>query len=150
MIAGGTPVPKAIPQEKYTHLMRTRRTNIRREQPKEKCKICGKIMLRRSISRHMATVHQNKTPRYAPMSGTDEGTYQIQIRKNRRTPCPVEGCPGGGKDKHSMYRHFCFRHPKAKIIIAEDGELPRCPLCGYFTGNVEQHQKTEVCRKGRA
>ena len=49
-----------------------------------------------------------------------------------------------------MYRHFCFRHPKAKIIIAEDGELPRCPLCGYFTGNVEKHQKTEACRKGRA
>ena len=53
-------------------------------------------------------------------------------------------------DKHSIYRHFCFKHLRAKIIIDEDGELPRCPLCGYFTGNMQQHQRTEACKKGRA
>ena len=150
MIAGGTPITKAIPQEKYIRLMRTRKNTIGREQLKEKCEICGKVMLRRSISRHMKTIHASRPTRYAPITETENGTYRIRVNKNRRTACPVEGCPGGGMDKHSIYRHFCFKHPRAKIIIAEDGELPRCPLCGYFTGNLDQHQRTEVCRKGRA
>ena len=38
----------------------------------------------------------------------------------------------------------------AKIVIEEDGELPRCPLCGYFAKDMDRHQRTEACKKGRA
>ena len=117
MIAGGTPVTKAIPQEKYIGLMRTRKNTIGREQSKKKCEICGKIMLRRSISRHMKTIHASKPTRYSPITETENGTYRIRVKKNQRTECPVEGCPGGGMDKHSIYRHFCFKHPRAKSSL---------------------------------
>ena len=48
-----------------------------------------------------------------------------------------------------MYRHFCLRHPQATIVIEGDGELPSCTRCGYFTPDIEKHQRTEICRKGQ-
>merc|ERR1712117_813642 len=38
----------------------------------------------------------------------------------------------------------------ATIVIEEDGELPRCPMCGYFAKDMDRHQRTEACKKGRA
>jgi hypothetical protein len=36
------------------------------------------------------------------------------------------------KDRYGMRRHFMHRHLNDKIIIEEEGELPRCPSCGMF------------------
>ena len=74
MIAGGTPVPKALPPEEYSRMMRRRKNTIGREKTKGKCQICGRVMLQRSLQRHMETIHGEewqcmKTPE------TEEGTY---------------------------------------------------------------------------
>jgi hypothetical protein len=47
-----------------------------------------------------------------------------------------------------MRRHFMHRHLNDKIIIEEEGELPRCPSCGIF-GRVNQaHQRNKMCKEG--
>ena len=48
-----------------------------------------------------------------------------------------------------MYRHFCLKHPLASLTIREDGPLERCALCGVFAKEMEKHQKTATCKKGR-
>ena len=150
MIAGGVPATKAMSSEQYRKMIGTRRTRGGKTREKETCRICGKTMLRQSMSRHMRMIHGEKRTKYSGREEDDNGTYRIAIAKARRNECPIAGCPGGGRDKHGMYRHFCLRHPKATIIIEEDGVLPRCPLCGYFTNNLDRHQKTEACQKGQA
>ena len=42
-----------------------------------------------------------------------------------------------------MYRHFFLRHVKDKMIILDDGEVPRCPKCGMFTKNVKGSRRRE-------
>ena len=150
MIAGGVPAPRAMSNEQYRKMVGTRRTRGERTREKEACRICGKVILRQSMTRHMRVIHGEERPKYSGRETEDKRTYRIAIEKNRKNKCPIAGCPGGGRDKHGMYRHFCLRHPEATIIIEEDGELPRCPLCGYFTSDIERHQRTEACRKGRA
>ena len=56
---------------------------------------------------------------------------------------------GGGRDKFGIYRHFCLRHPEADIIIEEDGELPKCDLCGMRTKDIPKHVKSTICQKAR-
>lgn len=102
-------------------------------------------MLTKSLPRHMKMMHANENEKYSPVTEAETG-----ITKNCANKFPIQGCPGGGKDKHSIYRHFCLRHHQATSIIKEDGKLPRCPLCGYFTHDLERHQKTKACRKGQA
>ena len=72
----------------------------------------------------------------------------MKVRKGTFNQCPVVNCSGGGRDKFGVYRHFCFRHPQATIIIDEDGELPRCDECGMFTRDIEKHKGSSTCRKG--
>jgi uncharacterized C2H2 Zn-finger protein len=40
------------------------------------------------------------------------------------------------------------RHLNDKIIIEEEGELPRCPSCGMFGRYSQAHQRTETCTVG--
>ena len=47
-----------------------------------------------------------------------------------------------------MHRHFCLLHPKADILIEEDGELEKCEKCGMRTANVSKHLDSYTCRKG--
>ena len=134
---------------KYKQMMKKRRTRTTDPSERGQCKLCGKILLKRSIPRHMRIVHDQVDEKYTARPKQDEGTYCMKVSKTRRNACPINGWPCGGRDKHSIYRHFCLRHPMATIIVEEDGELPRCPLCGYFTNNIDRHQRTEACRKGR-
>ena len=61
------------------------------------------------------------------------------IRKGQFNKCLLEGYTGWGGDKCIIYRHFCFRHPIAKVTIKEVGELIRCDLCGIFSKNMGKH-----------
>ena len=108
MIAGGVPATKAIPREQYRKMVGTRRTQMEVTKEKGTCEICGKIMLRQSILRHMRMIHGKKVAKYTERAEDDNGTYQIAISKTRKNKCLIAGCPGGGRDKHSMYRHFCL------------------------------------------
>ena len=68
-------------------------------------------------------------------------TCLLKIEKGKNNMCPIPECPATTKDKFGMYRHFCFRHVNAKIIINEDGELSKCKLCGkeMKKGSLQQH-----------
>ena len=61
----------------------------------------------------------------------------MDFRKGKNNRCPVKGCDGGGKDKFGIYQHFCTRHPEAKIIVKQDGELQQCELCGMHTAKCK-------------
>ena len=40
-------------------------------------------------------------------------------------------------------------HPEANIVIAEDGVLPKCQLCGMrVKGDMSKHQGTFTCKRG--
>ena len=36
-------------------------------------------------------------------------------------------------------------HPTADIIIAEDGQLSKCDLCGFRTKNLHKHYNSKTC-----
>ena len=48
-----------------------------------------------------------------------------------------------------MYRHFNLKHPQADIIIEEDGELPKCGLCGMRTVDVQKHMNNYTCKQAQ-
>lgn len=79
----------------------------------------------------------------------DGGAYEINFKRGKFNKSPIRGCNGSGMDKFGVYRHFCFRHPNAKVIINEDSELDRCGLCGMFTKDVLKHQRSSTYEKGR-
>ena len=73
----------------------------------------------------------------------------MNIKKGKYNNCPIPGCTGGSYDKFGMYRHFCYRHPDATIVIKGDGLLQKCELCKMHTKNVVKHQKTLTCKRAR-
>jgi hypothetical protein len=52
------------------------------------------------------------------------------------------------KDRYGMRRHFMHRHLNDKIIIEEEGELPRCPSCGMFGQHSQAHQQAKTRKVG--
>ena len=116
---------------------------------KVQCRICENVLTRGALKRHMKTQHNETQDDYICEKVETTGTYFLNFKKGKRNQCPVKGCCGGGSDKFGIYRHFCTRHPKAKIIVEQDGELNRCELCGMFTADVQKHQKSKTCEKLR-
>jgi hypothetical protein len=111
--------------------------------------VCDKEMTKASLQRHMMQQHGQKPEQYLYRKAGTTACFNVEIRKGAHNNCPVPGCTGGSRDKFGMYRHFCFRHHEAKLIIRDDGECERCDLCGMFAVNIQQHQKTSTCRKAR-
>ena len=159
MIVRGAKAPKAQSQDMYNRLQRQRRGEERREksfseQQKERviCNICGKEMGKASLKRHFKEKHGHVPKKYKSIetSELETGTFQMEeIVKGKFNACPVENCQGGGRDKFGIYRHFCFRHPTATVVIRQDGLLPKCELCGMHTRDVKKHQRTKTCEIGR-
>ena len=71
----------------------------------------------------------------------------ITSRKELLMYALLKDATGGGKDKFSIYRRFCYIHPDADIIIAEDGELSKCEKCGMRCKNIPRHQASATCEK---
>jgi hypothetical protein len=67
--------------------------------------------------------------------------------------CPVDGCfafiPEGEAKRCALRKHFRLRHLEDTIIIEEEGLLPRCNRCGFFskTASTLKHQRTAECGK---
>ena len=78
-----------------------------------------------SIKRHMKNQHPTMESQYTcrPTNTTTPSIiFRIQqIVKGQLSKCPVPGCSGGGTERFTMYRHFCYRHPEHDIVIEEDG-----------------------------
>ena len=161
MVIRGAAAPRAMTTEAYNNRQRDRKSRPRitvQESRYEKwrrmrveCNICGAKMQNASLQRHMMNQHSRQHQVYRCREAKERGdTYTIEnIRKGRHNECPVEGCNGGGKEKFHIYRHFCIRHPEDKIIISEDGVLPKCGLCGMRMMDIPKHQKSQTCGKLR-
>ena len=105
-----------------------------------------------SLKRHFKEKHGHVPKKYESIetSELETGTFQMEeIVKGKFNACPVENCQGGGRDKFGIYRHFCFRHPTATVVIRQDGLLPKCELCKMHTRDVKKHQRTKTCEIGR-
>ena len=162
MIVRGAAAPKAMSTENYNNITRVAKTGLQSgmkhnewRKMMTECTICGKQMQNASLKRHMQTQHpkntSEETSKYeCQPTNTIGKTYHVRsFVRGKDNPCPVPGCTGGGKDKHGMYQHFCFRHPKDDIVIQEDGVLPKCELCGMRTSNLEKHRNTPTCKKAQ-
>ena len=160
MIVKGPKIPTALNKQQYEEMTKrvqkkiTTRVckKIKRSQ-KVTCEICLEKMVYGSLKRHMMNQHgidESKEPNQEVEMTTGRRTYVIDMEpKGRKTDCPVEGCPGGSKDKSGMYRHFCLKHASATIVIVEDGPLPRCPECHMFVKDVAKHKDSFTCKKGQ-
>ena len=141
MIIIGTPSPIALQKRGDTKYVECRKQDTQ-------CNICSQSMKKASLQRHIEQIHNIKPEKYLYRKTCTPASFTINI-KDRYTMCPVPGCAGGSSNKYRMYRHFCFKHPEAIVVVPEDGILPQCKLCGMFTKNIKKHQKIETCQKGR-
>ena len=150
MVFRGPTPPKEICKVAYDRMNSgVGKTYEERRREAVKCEICGKNMKRGSLQRHMLNQHNIKPEQYLYNKESPNQTFKINFWKGKDNKCPIPGCTGGGKDKWGMYRHFCLKHFESNLIIKEDGELPRCNLCGMYTKDVTAHQKTKTCLKGK-
>jgi hypothetical protein len=77
----------------------------------------------------------------------EEVTYTMSMEHRDGTgACPK--CSTLIKERYGMRRHFMHRHLNDKIIIEEEGELPRCPSCGMFGRINGTHQRSRTCKEG--
>ena len=81
------------------------------------------------------------------MIDTNNIYYVDEIICGKNNKCPVDGCTGGGKDGSKFYRHFCYQHPNAEIIIRSDGELEKCESCGLRCINLQRHKNSKTCMR---
>lgn len=149
MVVRGPPAPAALPKVVYDRGRRDGESFMEWRIQDTMCDICGKRMKKGSLQRHMLQQHQKKPEQYLYRQVGTAARYCVEVVKGVHNKCPVPECTGGSKDKFGMYRHFCFRHPEATIVVAADGELQRCNLCGMFAMNMGKHQTTSTCKKGR-
>ena len=144
-----------------------------RRKEKILCSLCGKESQRCSIPRHQqskgcregkktftpSTPERARMRREAPSIHQEAvpDTYCLSIPSdpNSDIRCPVDGCvykvlgPRGQKSA-LVRRHFQTRHRKDTITIEGEGELPQCPLCGFFDKNAltDRHRATLRCQRG--
>jgi hypothetical protein len=114
------------------------------------CNICQRSIQASSLPRHLANIHQIycKPIQQIPerLLEYSDQTYVISMQNNQSiTGCPVNDCPGRATTKHNMRRHFAELHPNAKMIITEEGILPRCESCKMFVNNPTTHKNTQLC-----
>ena len=104
-----------------------------------------------SLQRHMLSQHdQHLEPKYVHRTEDSQGTFVIDnYTKGSFNCCPVPQCTGGGKDTHSLYRHFAWIHPQADLVISGDRNVVKCDACGMKTCNLNKHQTSDTCKKLR-
>ena len=67
--------------------------------------------------------------------------------------CPVPGCPLKAQynQPSRMRHHFTFAHMEHTIFIPQQGEVPRCQVCGHTGRTADQasHRASATCRDAR-
>ena len=118
MVLRGPTPPKPICKEAYNRRMTGRgETYIKRRKEEAQCQICNKVMTKGSLHWHMREQHNKKPKQYLYKDKGTSATFNVDIKMRASNRCPVPGCTGASRDKFGMYRHFCRKHPEAKIII---------------------------------
>ena len=137
--------------------MITGRGETHKERRKEKiqCRHCEMCVTRAAMNKHCRDKHEGATDNTDDADADAdkaEGDYTTKMprgREKRGTRCPVPDCEFRAQDRYTMYRHFAYRHPMAQVEIDGDGRLPKCGLCGMQSADVQKHQTTKECAKGR-
>mmetsp|Transcript_2818 Transcript_2818/g.3994 ORF Transcript_2818/g.3994 Transcript_2818/m.3994 type:complete len:213 (-) Transcript_2818:632-1270(-) len=103
------------------------RASLKRHQLSLKCRKASETYEPPTPIRQWAAEEQAKTPI------VEIQTYQTSIPRGQSETltCPVEGCDWIAGANHSSKRralrlHFRHRHVEQTIVIAEEGQLPRC------------------------
>jgi hypothetical protein len=141
----------------------TGRGKTHRETSSEKvtCELCGTKV----VDRQYLPVHQTRATckdgrkEYVPpppewiaaavqAEPPERGarTYRMSIPRGHtgEVVCPVDGCVASMLQQTlcmSLQKHFRLRHLEDTIIIEEEGLLPRCNLCGFFS-KIASHPET--------
>jgi hypothetical protein len=75
-------------------------------------------------------------------------TFYCNMDNESPTKCPVNACPFNTIKRPNMRAHFRNRHNKDRIVIEEEGMLPKCPNCGIQQLNVgSKHIASATCIK---
>ena len=106
-------------------------------------------MKKGSLQRHMEQVHNRQPDQYMCREVKTSAIFNVDIEKGKYNNCPIPGCTGGSKDKFGMYRHFCYRHSEATLIIKDDGLLPKCSLCSMHAKFMTRHKSSTTCKRAR-
>jgi hypothetical protein len=132
------------------------------------CDICNVHVQARSLTRHKRFKHgidiNHTNTLLTPPHLTGIGnTYEISMPDYcQPSQYPVLGCKTIINHRYGMRRHFLFLYYYYKIIITEEGELPRCENCGMFctitakncgmfctiTALAGKHRDSVICRNG--
>ena len=153
MVIRGAAAPTALSDEVYNNIDARRRgerttTYQSRRRLLQVCGKCGVQLQATSLRRHMQRQHNEDNTKYLCQPAQPHRQYSIEcIIKGKFNYCPVDGCTGGGKDRSTSYRHFCYRHPNDDIIIQEDGILDKCSECGMRCLNLQRHRGSQTCKK---
>ena len=122
MITKGMNISLALSKEKYSSLLK-RGNKCKQESDREtktKCEICKKVLTKRVLKKHMLRVHRIKETNTYETNDSPQ-VFNLVFEKGKKTSCPK--CEYSTNDKSNMYRHFCFRHHKDKIIINNEKHL---------------------------
>jgi exonuclease III len=146
-------------------------THRARQAQKVQCLQCGAIVGRQYLKIHRQTAKcQKASLSFAPPTPVrervaveqavspvhDSNTYRTSIPRGHGNVvrCPADGCrfeiaPAKSSKRRELRLHFRTRHLEDTIIIEEEGQLPRCDLCGFFGNAVgtDSHKETVDCKK---
>jgi len=150
MVVRGPQVPVAQNPTVYNRVRSGGQSRNQWKKEKVECGKCGVELTQGSLRRHMVQIHGAERTTYvcpdAEVGGSPLSFSILMGRRGMMIPCPVVGYMGGAGESFSMYRHFAYKHPNVDLIVNKD-PLERCQLCKMFTRNVENHGRTQTCKK---
>jgi len=120
------------------------------------CSVCEVGMQTRSLPGHYRSQHPNiplpqESAQPLPTTGVPRSFVISAPDKHAAIQCPIPACAvtmqGGW---YAIRRHFLFRHKFETIIVAEEGQLPHCPECGFQCPVPQtRHLDSDLCMEGR-
>ena len=84
------------------------------------CPVCGKLMLERSVARHLATVHRENKPPQSTQS-TPESGPSSGLRRGRKRSSPL---------LMDQLCHSLPRRLRSEELLSSTERLGPCPVCG--------------------
>jgi hypothetical protein len=166
IVTGGRIIARQSTPAYKRRMTREGETHREKKRTQVTCPMCEAIMQEKYLPDHIRYIHSRRRDDTA---GEEEGKEEekegeadeavVEEEEQEEVPyttsmedrdstgeCPK--CSIRIKDRYGMRRHFMHRHLNDKIIIEEEGELPRCPSCGMFGRYSQAHQRTKTCKVG--
>jgi hypothetical protein len=142
-----------LPSESYRR-MRTGRVTVSKWNSHDvECHQCGNVMKARSLSRHLADVHdiyQHTVVAEELLEQCPTVLYTVSAElHNQDLPCPYPWCLGRLQDSWMMRRHFWDVHPLDLIVVPKEGCYSRCERCSMQVNPLyPRHRYSKECQVG--